>query len=108
MCASDGTATGVTLTCPEGQAISYVQSAFYGRADNTICPDANGSPVTTSCFTPGFRNEVELRCMARRACTVPFSVVEDPCPGTSKYAKVSYGCAPKGTWGLGCRAAVQR
>uniref|UniRef100_A0A8C6SF49 SUEL-type lectin domain-containing protein n=1 Tax=Neogobius melanostomus TaxID=47308 RepID=A0A8C6SF49_9GOBI len=67
-----------------------VDSAFYGRADDTTC--AGGKPqMLYSCLI-----NVVFRCNGKEWCEMNGNVfTEDPCSDTFKYMKTTYSCDGK-------------
>lgn len=65
----------LVLSCPEGEAISYVSSAFYGRTDTTTCPykwdDPASKMAKTNCVAPDYRAKVRARaCVVTQVAAV--------------------------------------
>ncbi len=58
----------LVLSCPEGEAISYVSAALYGRSDATTCPykweDPAPKVANTNCVAPDYRAKVRVRVCA--------------------------------------------
>ncbi|KAM3599721.1 uncharacterized protein V6R79_010309 [Siganus canaliculatus] len=80
------------LHCPEESVIN-IQSAFYGRKDDDICPhlDTSGGSCTVDNILPHYRKV----CDNRQFCFAYAHVEVDPCPAVSKYLEIIYSCEQK-------------
>ncbi|CZR14432.1 SUEL-type lectin domain-containing protein [Caenorhabditis elegans] len=101
----------ITLSCPRNTQIS-VQTGFYGRVvpENQLCPpqagrkhsEANLDPLSmihhsSTCDVIQAHTRISELCDKRRKCTVVVdsnTFEDDPCPTTSKYLQMAYGCIP--------------
>lgn len=102
----------ITLSCPRNTQIS-VQTGFYGRVvpESQLCPpqagrkltsDAISDPIalihhSSTCDVIQAHTRISELCDKRRKCTVVVdsnTFEDDPCPTTSKYLQMAYGCIP--------------
>uniref|UniRef100_A0AAZ3QIQ9 SUEL-type lectin domain-containing protein n=1 Tax=Oncorhynchus tshawytscha TaxID=74940 RepID=A0AAZ3QIQ9_ONCTS len=89
----------VRLYCPRHSTIS-IQSAFYGRADATLCTNGTAAGVRAanySCSAFTTLQKLLSECQSHRDCQLPVNHLvfgPDPCPGTIKYLHVTYKCKP--------------
>ncbi|XP_071955272.1 uncharacterized protein [Antedon mediterranea] len=93
----------IELKCPEGTIIG-VQTANYGRRlpSRMMCPDLftmfeEDFVEDVNCHASSSLQTVKNLCNGKRECTFRVTNQEfgtDPCPGTSKYAEVTYKCKP--------------
>lgn len=117
--------TSVVLHCPEESVIN-IQSAFFGRRNDEICPHLGGSGGDASqslrkrlrCISPhlilsdkysqdnhwsvgsctvaGVLPIYRKMCDHRRFCFAYAHAEVDPCPTISKYLEIVYSCEQKG------------
>ncbi|XP_056147018.1 macrophage mannose receptor 1 [Lampris incognitus] len=85
--------SSAVLHCPEESVIN-IQSAFYGRDSDDICPNLDGSGGG-SCTVDGFLPYIRKKCDNHPFCFVYAHVEQDPCPSVFKYLKVTYSCEQK-------------
>uniref|UniRef100_A0A8C7S8H4 SUEL-type lectin domain-containing protein n=1 Tax=Oncorhynchus mykiss TaxID=8022 RepID=A0A8C7S8H4_ONCMY len=89
----------VRLYCPRHSTIS-IQSAFYGRADASLCTNGTAAGVRAanySCSAFTTLQKLLSECQSHRDCQLPVNHLvfgPDPCPGTIKYLHVTYKCKP--------------
>ncbi|CAO4363520.1 unnamed protein product [Caenorhabditis nigoni] len=101
----------ITLSCPRNTQIS-VQTGFYGRVvpENQLCPPQPGRKIpealsdplalihhSSTCDVIQAHTRISELCDKRRKCTVVVdsnTFEDDPCPTTSKYLQMAYGCIP--------------
>ncbi|KAF1769631.1 hypothetical protein GCK72_001448 [Caenorhabditis remanei] len=101
----------ITLSCPRNTQIS-VQTGFYGRVvpENQLCPPQAGRKIpdaltdplamihhSSTCDVIQAHTRISELCDKRRKCTVVVdsnTFEDDPCPTTSKYLQMAYGCIP--------------
>ncbi|UMM15180.1 hypothetical protein L5515_002709 [Caenorhabditis briggsae] len=101
----------ITLSCPRNTQIS-VQTGFYGRVvpENQLCPPQPGRKIpealsdplalihhSSTCDVIQAHTRISELCDKRRKCTVVVdsnTFEDDPCPTTSKYLQMAYGCVP--------------
>ncbi|KAF4077177.1 hypothetical protein AMELA_G00205040 [Ameiurus melas] len=81
--------SSMVLHCPIDSVIN-VQSAFYGRRSDKICPYTGGSQG--NCEVPGTYERVRKQCDNHQFCFLFTYVDNDPCPSISKYLEVVYSC----------------
>ncbi|KAM9450976.1 lymphocyte antigen 75-like [Clarias gariepinus] len=79
----------MVLHCAQNSVIN-IQSAFFGRRSDTICPYEVGS--TGQCTVPGMYDLVSKQCDNHQACSLFAHTDNDPCPTISKYLEVVYTC----------------
>ncbi|XP_067849280.1 protein eva-1 homolog C isoform X4 [Heptranchias perlo] len=92
----------LNLHCPRESTIS-IQSAFYGRKvpSSLLCPSLrprNTVEENINCTAPTTLQKILDECQDQQSCQLPVNrrvFGLDPCPGTSKYLRVSYKCKPK-------------
>ncbi len=100
----DDAITSTNLTCPSGDVIVYISSAFFGRSDATTCPFRDpGAMSNTTCSLDNFRSSLQEQCLGRASCALAAAVSGDPCKGTFKWATVVYTCrqnAPEKGWSI--------
>ncbi|KAM6975835.1 uncharacterized protein LKV04_015092 [Tautogolabrus adspersus] len=84
--------SSAVLHCPEESVIN-IQSAFYGRKSDDICPHMDGS--TGSCTVDGVLPHFRKSCDNKPFCFVYAPEVVDPCPAVSKYIEIVYTCEQK-------------
>ncbi|XP_026880092.2 macrophage mannose receptor 1 [Electrophorus electricus] len=77
------------LHCPKNSVIN-IQSAFYGRRSDKICPYEGGS--LAMCTVPGTLEKTRKLCDNHEFCFLYARVDNDPCPSVSKYLEVVYSC----------------
>ncbi|XP_072570731.1 uncharacterized protein [Paramormyrops kingsleyae] len=77
------------ITCPHNSVIN-IQSAFFGRKSDKICPYETGASGT--CTVPGILPLVRKSCDNRVFCFLYAHTEQDPCPTISKYLEVVYSC----------------
>lgn len=111
--------SSAVLHCPEESAIN-IQSAFYGRKKDDICPhlgDSGGAveefwtvfgklvpyhcfmliPCSAgTCTVDGVLPLIRKICDNRRFCFAYAHVDQDPCPTVSKYLEIVYSCEQEG------------
>ncbi|KAM8828848.1 secretory phospholipase A2 receptor isoform 3-T3 [Spinachia spinachia] len=80
------------LHCPPESVIN-IQSAFYGRKSDDICPHFGGSEG--SCTVEGLLPHYRKTCDNHPHCFVYAHVDADPCPSISKYLEIVYSCEQK-------------
>ncbi|XP_015231842.1 PREDICTED: macrophage mannose receptor 1-like [Cyprinodon variegatus] len=80
------------LHCPQESVIN-IQSAFYGRKSDDICPHFDGSEG--SCTVEGVLPQYRKACDNRPFCFAYAYTEEDPCPTVSKYLEIVYSCEQK-------------
>jgi hypothetical protein len=70
-----------TIQCSEKE-VNIIQ-VFYGRKDQSICPDSRNK--NTNCSTNGVRSKVMRVCFNKDKCEVEAktSIFGDACPETS-------------------------
>ena len=79
-----------TLLCDkEHNTVISITRASYGRNSIRKCPEGNIG--TTSCGPKNILQMVKQQCNGKHLCRVT-EPDEDPCPGTTKYFKISYDC----------------
>ncbi|KAG7499177.1 macrophage mannose receptor 1-like [Solea senegalensis] len=81
--------SSAVLHCAHESVIN-IQSAFYGRRSDTICPHLEGSGG--SCTVDGVLPYYRKMCDNRPFCFAYANVEEDPCPAVSKYLEIVYSC----------------
>lgn len=81
--------SSIALHCPQNSVIN-IQSAFFGRRTDKICPFDDGASGT--CTVPGIVPMVRKYCDNRAFCFLFAHVEEDPCPTVSKYMEVVFSC----------------
>jgi hypothetical protein len=82
----------LNIKCTGGQVI-YIQSAFYGRTDSSVC---SSGPVSNTNCSANVLSMVKASCQYNTDCTIPVSndaLGGDPCYGIYKYAKIGYICS---------------
>uniref|UniRef100_A0A665TL21 SUEL-type lectin domain-containing protein n=1 Tax=Echeneis naucrates TaxID=173247 RepID=A0A665TL21_ECHNA len=81
------------LKCDQGLVI-HVQSANYGRHDQTTCSFNRPPPQLQNVRCSHPINKVAESCNGKNSCIIKASnsVFGDPCYGTFKYLEVSYTC----------------
>ncbi|XP_007252805.3 macrophage mannose receptor 1 [Astyanax mexicanus] len=79
----------LVLHC-ETNSVINIQSAFFGRKSDQICPYLDGS--TGTCTIPGVLEKVRKQCDNRGFCFVFANTDNDICPSVSKYMEVVYSC----------------
>ncbi|CAL9682123.1 unnamed protein product [Knipowitschia caucasica] len=84
--------SSAVLHCPQESVIN-IQSAFYGRRSDDICPHLGSSDG--SCVVEGILPYYRKHCDKRPFCFVYAHVDEDPCPTVSKYMEITYSCEQK-------------
>ncbi|XP_033112835.1 uncharacterized protein LOC117113573 isoform X2 [Anneissia japonica] len=94
----------VELKCPESTVIG-VQTANYGRrlSSRLMCPDfmnmfKEDFEEDVNCHASNSLQTLVNLCDGKRECAFRVTDEEfggDPCPGTSKYAEVTYKCKPR-------------
>ncbi|KAL2099694.1 hypothetical protein ACEWY4_004088 [Coilia grayii] len=77
------------LHCPPSSVMN-IQSAFYGRRSDKICPYDGGA--SGSCEVPGILPAVRKECDNKAFCFLYAHTETDPCPTISKYLEVVYNC----------------
>ncbi|XP_035247102.1 macrophage mannose receptor 1 [Anguilla anguilla] len=77
------------LHCPHNSVIN-IQSAFFGRRSDKICPYENGA--SGSCSVEGILPLVRKLCDNRPFCFLYAHVDEDTCSHVTKYLEVVYSC----------------
>lgn len=85
------------LACPEGQVITSIDGAFYGRADRSTCATPRAAAMQdTNCSLASAGREMAAVCVGQATCS-PRGKAQaysaDPCPGTFKYSSAVYSCA---------------
>ncbi|XP_014906843.1 macrophage mannose receptor 1 [Poecilia latipinna] len=80
------------LHCPQESVIN-IQSAFYGRKSDDICPHFEESEG--SCTVEGVLPQYRKACDNRAFCFAYAHVEQDPCPTISKYLEIVYSCEQK-------------
>ncbi|KAJ7986772.1 hypothetical protein DPEC_G00331850 [Dallia pectoralis] len=83
--------SSAVLHCDFNSTIN-IQSAFYGRKSDKICPHQEGA--TGTCTINGILTEVRKMCEGQRFCFLYAHVEADPCPNIYKYMEVVYSCEP--------------
>ncbi|KAA8584470.1 hypothetical protein FQN60_008255 [Etheostoma spectabile] len=81
------------LHCPHESVIN-IQSAFYGRKSDDICPHLDGSGGG-SCKVEGVLPDIRKKCDNHPYCFAYVHVEVDPCPTVSKYLEIVYSCEQK-------------
>ncbi|GAA6074574.1 macrophage mannose receptor 1, partial [Tachysurus ichikawai] len=81
--------SSMVLHCPINSVIN-IQSAFYGRRSDKICPYVGGSQ--DHCEVPGTYERVRKQCDNHQFCFLYTHLDNDPCPSVSKYLEVVYSC----------------
>ncbi|KAK5617685.1 hypothetical protein CRENBAI_001663 [Crenichthys baileyi] len=84
--------SAAVLHCPPESVIN-IQSAFYGRKSNDICPHFEGSEG--SCTVEGVLPQYREACDNRAFCFAYAHTEEDPCPSVYKYLEIVYSCEQK-------------
>ncbi|MEQ2275125.1 hypothetical protein XENORESO_021066 [Xenotaenia resolanae] len=84
--------SAAVLHCPPESVIN-IQSAFYGRKSNNICPHFEGSEG--SCTVEGVLPQYRKACDNRAFCYAYAHTEEDPCPSVYKYLEIVYSCEQK-------------
>jgi hypothetical protein len=94
-CVAVGEGKSGTLSCPNGQVITSIDFASYGKPTGS-CEQAYA--MSPSCHAAKSQGVVEGLCLERNSCTVSAknSVFGDPCPGTYKHLHVTYSCREVG------------
>lgn len=109
--------SSAVLHCPHDSVIN-IQSAFFGRKSNDICPHFEGSEgicganppflfesdqicyyyccFLGSCTVQGVFPQYRKQCDNRPFCFAYAHVEQDPCPTISKYLEIVYSCEQKG------------
>ncbi|XP_071751059.2 uncharacterized protein LOC139908314 [Centroberyx gerrardi] len=85
--------SSAVLHCP-AESVINIQSAFYGRKSDDICPHLDGSGGG-SCTVDGVLPVVRKICDNRPFCFAYAGLEDDPCPTVSKYLEVTYSCEQK-------------
>ncbi|GLD55459.1 macrophage mannose receptor 1 [Lates japonicus] len=85
--------SSAVLHCPHESVIN-IQSAFYGRKSDDICPHLDGSGGG-SCTVEGVLPYFRKACDNRPFCFAYAHVEVDPCPTVSKYLEIVYSCEQK-------------
>ncbi|KAL0965897.1 hypothetical protein UPYG_G00287390 [Umbra pygmaea] len=83
--------SSAVLHCEFNSSIN-IQSAFFGRKSDKICPHQEGA--TGTCTVDGILPVIRKNCEGQRFCFLYAHVEKDPCPNTSKYMEVVYSCEP--------------
>ena len=89
-----GEGEDLSIDCGSGKTISIIDAA-YGRSDRVTCPK-EGAMSKQDCKASNSVVKVREICQGKSACKIPTgegNPFGDPCSGTYKYLKVSYGCA---------------
>ncbi|KAM4528248.1 uncharacterized protein PAE49_000185 [Odontesthes bonariensis] len=84
--------SSAVLHCPHESVIN-IQSAFYGRKSEDICPHFDGSEG--SCTVEGVLPMYRKACDNRPFCFAYAHAEVDPCPTVSKYLEIVYTCEQK-------------
>lgn len=84
--------SSLVIHCPLESVIN-IQSAFYGRKTDDICPhpEESGGTCTVEGVLPIFRKW----CDNHQFCFGYAHVEDDPCPSVSKYLEIVYSCEQK-------------
>ncbi|XP_023264465.1 macrophage mannose receptor 1-like [Seriola lalandi dorsalis] len=85
--------SSAVLHCPHESVIN-IQSAFYGRKSDDICPHLDGSGGG-SCTVEGILPYYRKACDNRPYCFAYAHTDVDPCPTVSKYLEIVYSCEQK-------------
>lgn len=85
--------SSAVLHCPHETVIN-IQSAFYGRKSDDICPHLDGS-ANGECEVEGMLPVYRKACDNRPFCFAYAHVENDPCPSVSKYLEIHYSCEQK-------------
>ncbi|CAI2293314.1 unnamed protein product [Caenorhabditis sp. 36 PRJEB53466] len=96
----------ITLSCPRNTQIS-VQTGFYGRVvpESELCPPQSARKLSALsslhhsnvCDVIQAHTRISELCDKRRKCALVVdsnTFEDDPCPTTSKYLQMAYGCMP--------------
>ncbi|XP_036973174.1 macrophage mannose receptor 1 [Acanthopagrus latus] len=75
------------------ESVINIQSAFYGRKSDEICPHMEGSEG--SCTVENILPHYRKTCDNRQFCFVYAHTDPDPCPDISKYLEIVYTCEQK-------------
>ncbi|XP_024286595.1 macrophage mannose receptor 1 [Oncorhynchus tshawytscha] len=81
--------SSAVLHCDTNSVIN-IQSAFFGRKSDKICPHQEGASGT--CTVGGILPLVRKACDNRPFCFLYAYTETDPCPSISKYLEVVYSC----------------
>ncbi|TNN53351.1 Macrophage mannose receptor 1 [Liparis tanakae] len=84
--------SSAVLHCPTESVIN-IQSAFYGRKKDGICPHLGASEG--SCTVDGVLPLFRKMCDNRPYCFAYAHTDVDPCPTISKYLEIVYSCEQK-------------
>ncbi|XP_068430349.1 uncharacterized protein [Clinocottus analis] len=84
--------SSAVLHCPTESVIN-IQSAFYGRRSDDICPHLGGSEG--SCNVQGVLPQYRKTCDNHQFCFAYAHMDVDPCPTISKYLEIVYTCEQK-------------
>jgi len=73
--------------------VILVYDAMYGRQDIDTCRN-EADPSTTSCSAPDAFTRISQLCNYKHFCdvTATIDLLDDPCPGTSKYLDLTFSC----------------
>ncbi|XP_072018997.1 alpha-tectorin-like [Amphiura filiformis] len=93
VCDGKGVPAHLELDCGH-KRIKIAEDSNYGRLEGSeVCP--NGEILSTDCRWGDTVTYLKDNCENKKTCKVqvpPKDLVEDPCPGTSKYMEVHYNC----------------
>lgn len=82
------------LSCSGEDKVIRVESANYGRTDDSTCP-SGGDMTNTNCHAEGAFEIVSESCNGLSLCRIQVNAGTfngHPCPGTAVYLAVSYLC----------------
>ncbi|KAM7392700.1 hypothetical protein PAMA_007697 [Pampus argenteus] len=85
--------SSAVIHCPVESVIN-IQSAFYGRKSEDICPHLDGSGGG-SCTVDGILPQYRKSCDNLPYCFAYAHTEVDPCPTVSKYLEIVYSCEQK-------------
>ncbi|XP_067232917.1 C-type mannose receptor 2-like [Chanodichthys erythropterus] len=81
--------SSLVLHCSQNSVIN-IQSAFYGRRSDKICPYGEGASGV--CTVEGTLALARKNCDNREFCFLFAHAETDPCPTVSKYLEVVFSC----------------
>nr|XP_039248698.1 cartilage intermediate layer protein 1-like isoform X2 [Styela clava] len=92
------------IACENNNTVIYIEDAFYGRKNMSVCADPNSELNQVHCIASKSLPRVFSKCHMKKSCTIEatnemFEV--DPCPRLRNYLQIQYRCAERGTDILG-------
>merc|ERR1711934_1066902 len=85
----------ISLSCPFENRVIFIESAFYGRASQDLCPSPNITLNTNDTECRAELTALKTECNGQRECQLPLCELitfDDPCPETHKYFTADYIC----------------